>query len=109
MKGRYPRPLDDGDYFFYRRIRTDFIRFNVSFFPIISNIKKSLPGLFGFVGIYFLVRDGEIYIVEINPRLTTSFSGLYETIGCNMIDLLINHKYIKNVITGRELCLLSNE
>ena len=77
--------------------------------PIISNIKNSLPGLFGFVGIDFLLRDQEIYIVEINPRLTTSFSGLYETIGCNMIDLLINHKYIKNVITGRELCLSSNE
>ena len=77
--------------------------------PIISNIKKSLPGLFGFVGIDFLLRGREIYIVEINPRLTTSFSGLYETIGCNMIDLLINHKYIKNVITGRELCLSSNE
>ena len=77
--------------------------------PIISNIKKSLPGLFGFVGIDFLVRGGEIYIIEINPRLTTSFAGLYETIGCNMIDLLINHKYIKNVITGRELCLSNNE
>tara|TARA_Y100000816_G_C26032430_1_gene540526 strand:+ start:123 stop:1073 length:951 start_codon:yes stop_codon:yes gene_type:complete len=77
--------------------------------PIISNIKNSLPGLFGFVGIDFLLRGRQIYIVEINPRLTTSFSGLYETIGCNMIDLLINHKYIKNVITGRELCLSSNE
>ena len=78
--------------------------------PIISNIKKSLPGLFGFVGIDFLLRGREIYIVEINPRLTTSFSGLYETIGCNMIDLLINHKYIKNVITGRSfVCRAMNK
>ena len=30
---------------------------------------------------------------------------LYETIGYNMIDLLDNHKYIKNVITSREINL----
>ena len=77
--------------------------------PIISNLQKSLPGLFGFVGIDFLLTGRDVYIVEINPRLTTSFAGLYETIGCNMIDLLINHKYIKNVITSRELCLSNNE
>ena len=70
---------------------------------------NSLPGLFGFVGIDILVKKNDIYIVEVNARLTTSYVGVYKTIGCNMIDLLINHKYIKNVITSREYCLSNNE
>ena len=72
---------------------------------LLSLIKKSLPGLFGFVGIDIIIKDNKIYVIEINPRLTTSYTGLYETIGYNMIDLLDNHKYIKNVITSRELNL----
>ena len=68
-----------------------------------------MPGLFGFVGIDILIRNDMIYIVEINPRLTTSYVGLNETIGCNMVDLLLNHKYIKNIITSRKFNLLNYE
>ena len=53
-----------------------------------------MPGLIGFVGIDILINYNKIYIVEINPRLTTSYVGLYETIGCNMIDLLQLHDYL---------------
>ena len=76
---------------------------------IIAEIHNSLPGLFGFVGIDILLKKNDIYIVEVNTRLTTSYVGVYKTIGCNIIDLLVNHKYIKNVITSREYCLSNNE
>ena len=76
---------------------------------LINDIKRIMPGLIGFVGIDILINNNKIYIVEINPRLTTSYVGLYETIGCNMIDLLINHKYIKNVISSRKYNLLNYE
>ena len=76
---------------------------------LIDNIKRTMPGLFGFVGIDILIRNDMIYIVEINPRLTTSYVGLNETIGCNMVDLLLNHKYIKNIITSRKFNLLNYE
>ena len=76
---------------------------------LLNNLKKIMPGLFGFIGIDILVKGSEVYIIEINPRLTTSYVGLHETIGCNMIDLLVNHKYIKNVITSRKHHLLNYE
>ncbi len=76
---------------------------------LINDIKRIMPGLIGFVGIDILINNNKIYIVEINTRLTTSYVGLYETIGCNMIDLLINHKYIKNVISSRKYNLLNYE
>ena len=66
--------------------------FYLKILSLIDNIKRAMPGLFGFVGIDILIRNDMIYIVEINPRLTTSYVGLYETIGCNMVDLLLNHK-----------------
>ena len=56
-----------------------------------------------------MLKKNDIYIVEVNTRLTTSYVGVYKTIGCNIIDLLVNHKYIKNVITSREYCLSNNE
>ena len=76
---------------------------------MISEIHKSLPGLLGFIGIDILLKKNDIYIVEVNTRLTTSYVGVNKTIGCNVIDLLVNHKYIKNVITSREYCLSNNE
>tara|TARA_B100001250_G_scaffold69638_1_gene55924 strand:+ start:867 stop:1826 length:960 start_codon:yes stop_codon:yes gene_type:complete len=76
---------------------------------IISKIKNILPGLRGFVGIDLLINDKEIFIIEINPRLTTSFIGVYDTLGINIIDLIINSRYIKNTISGKKIFLNTYE
>lgn len=70
---------------------------------LIFLIIKSFPGLRGYVGIDIIIQKGEMIVVEINPRLTTSFIGIYETIGVNIIDLIIKSKYQKNVISGKSL------
>ena len=75
----------------------------------ISKIKNILPGLRGFVGIDLLINDKEIFIIEINPRLTTSFIGVYDTLGINIIDLIINSRYIKNTISGKKIFLNTYE
>ena len=85
------------------------LHINVShhFHPKITSliflIMKSFPGLRGYVGIDIIIHKGKIFVVEINPRVTTSFIGIYETIGVNIIDLIINSKYKKNVISGKSL------
>ena len=46
-------------------------------------VVAALPGLWGYVGVDMLeTRDGPV-IVEINPRLTTSYIGLRESLGRN--------------------------
>ena len=35
-----------------------------------------VPGLKGYVGIDMVLSDDECYVIEINPRLTTSYLGL---------------------------------
>ena len=75
----------------------------------ISEIQECLPGLYGFIGIDILLKDKQIFIVEINPRITTSYVGLNKTIGCNMIDLISNYNYIKNVITSKKYYIENNK
>lgn len=60
-------------------------------FEFIANkIAQTLPGLAGYVGIDVIVDDDEIIVVEINPRLTTTYVGLRESIGVNPAELIIN-------------------
>lgn len=60
-------------------------------FEFVANqIAKAFPDLAGYVGIDVIVDNDEIYVVEINPRLTTSYAGLREAIGANPAELIIN-------------------
>ena len=81
----------------------------IKIISIISKIKNILTGLRGFVGIDLLINVKEIFIIEINPRLTTSFIGVYDTLGINIIDLIINSRYIKNTISGKKIFLNTYE
>jgi tyramine---L-glutamate ligase len=60
-------------------------------FEIVANqIAKVLPDLAGYVGIDVIVDGEEIIVVEINPRLTTSYIALREATGKNPAELIIN-------------------
>ena len=52
-------------------------------------IAHALPGLWGYVGVDFIeTREGPI-VLEINPRLTTSYAGLGKAIGQNPARLVL--------------------
>jgi tyramine---L-glutamate ligase len=57
---------------------------------VADQVAKALPDLAGYVGIDVIVDGDEIIVVEINPRLTTSYVGLLESIGFNPAELIIN-------------------
>jgi predicted ATP-grasp superfamily ATP-dependent carboligase len=60
-------------------------------FEFIANkIAQALPRLAGYVGIDVIVDGDEVIVVEINPRLTTTYIGMHESIGVNPADLIIN-------------------
>ncbi len=53
---------------------------------IIDQIAKVIPGLWGYVGIDIIhAENNQPLIVEINPRLTTSYAGLYQALGVNVV------------------------
>jgi tyramine---L-glutamate ligase len=76
---------------------------------LVSRIKDALPGLYGFAGIDIIIKGNDIFITEINPRLTTSFIGIYDTIGVNIIDLIISRKSLKNIISGKKYYINNHE
>jgi predicted ATP-grasp superfamily ATP-dependent carboligase len=64
------------------------------FVILASQIAQLLPDLAGYVGIDVIVNDNEqeeaITLIEINPRLTTSYIGLREATGCNTAELIMS-------------------
>lgn len=64
------------------------------FVALANQIAQLLPDLAGYVGIDVIVSDNEkeetITVIEINPRLTTSYIALSEATGYNMAERIIN-------------------
>ena len=56
-----------------------------------QKIAVALPQLFGYAGIDLIVSEtGENLVLEINPRLTTSYAGIKEALGINIAELVLN-------------------
>ncbi len=54
------------------------------------SITNVLPGLKGYVGVDFISSNGDLKIVDINPRLTTSYAGLKNVLRENPAKLCID-------------------
>jgi predicted ATP-grasp superfamily ATP-dependent carboligase len=55
-----------------------------------ESVGKAIDGLWGYVGIDFVAgRDGPV-VLEINPRLTTSYVGLHRALGVNPAGLVLD-------------------
>jgi len=54
-------------------------------------IAEAIPGLSGYAGIDFIETEtGENLVLEINPRLTTSYAGIKQALGINIAEWVIN-------------------
>lgn len=63
------------------------------FETIARKIAKMLPDALGYVGVDVIVdveNNDKIYVVEINPRLTTSYIGLHEALNYNPAKLILD-------------------
>jgi len=55
---------------------------------LVKKIQAAIPNLWGFVGIDLILADNEAWIIDINPRLTTSYIGLHRSLQLNPSQLL---------------------
>ena len=64
-----------------------------NFRALARQIVNALPGLWGYIGVD-LVRadDGALTVLEINPRLTTSYCGLREALGVSVAQLMFGNR-----------------
>jgi predicted ATP-grasp superfamily ATP-dependent carboligase len=56
---------------------------------VIDQIAVALPELWGYVGIDLIETSEHTLVLEINPRLTTSFVGLYDALGINIAEAVL--------------------
>ena len=54
-----------------------------------SAVALALPGLWGYCGVDFIETENGPVVIEVNPRLTTSYSGLHRAIGINPARLVL--------------------
>jgi predicted ATP-grasp superfamily ATP-dependent carboligase len=57
--------------------------------PLARSIAGALPGLWGYVGVDFILTAAGPIVLEINPRLTTSYAGLRRAVGANPAALVL--------------------
>jgi tyramine---L-glutamate ligase len=53
-------------------------------------IARALPGLWGYCGVDFIETDSGPLVLEVNPRLTTSYVGLRQALGLNPAQLVLD-------------------
>jgi predicted ATP-grasp superfamily ATP-dependent carboligase len=57
-----------------------------SYQDLVSKIAQAFPELWGYIGIDLIETSEQIFVLEINPRLTTSFVGINEALGINVAE-----------------------
>ena len=63
---------------------------------IAKKVVESIPGLKGYVGVDLMISElNEIFILEINSRLTTPFVALRQLIDENLCLIILNSIYGK--------------
>ncbi|MGZ8246146.1 ATP-grasp domain-containing protein [Methylomagnum sp.] len=60
------------------------------FESLAARIAAALPELWGYAGVDVIRSERGLTVLEVNPRLTTSYAGLREALGANPAELVLN-------------------
>lgn len=69
---------------------------------LVDNIARALPELWGYVGIDLIETPEQVLVLEINPRLTTSFVGIDAALGINVAENIL--QLLRDQPTLKALC-----
>lgn len=79
------------------------------FETIARKIAQTLPDALGYVGVDVIVDEesDKIYVIEINTRLTTSYTGLSEALACNpaklILDCVLSDRFVMPNIAKKQV------
>lgn len=63
---------------------------NDKLIALADKLFKSLPGMKGYVGVDVIKHESEYYVVDVNPRLTSSYVGLSGILDVNPAELCVD-------------------
>jgi predicted ATP-grasp superfamily ATP-dependent carboligase len=72
-----------------KNIEVNFKQDDGRYQKLASQIAQAFPDLFGYVGIDLIENKAACFVLEINPRLTTSFVGIEKALGLNVAELVL--------------------
>lgn len=95
--------LEYGKHTYTGSVLNGMVEHSPAFEAIAKSVAKAIPGLSGYVGVDVIVDNSQIYVLEINPRLTTSYAGLHQAMGRNPAKLVIDLFYNKDFQFPQEI------
>lgn len=72
------------------RLLVNAIPADASLVSIGQGVAQAIPGLWGYVGVDFVMTGGGPVVLEVNPRLTTSYCGLRPALGLNLAAMVLS-------------------
>jgi len=73
-------------------------------FEAAEKLVKSFPDLRGYLGVDFVLTENEAVVVEVNPRLTTSYVGLRRVVNFNPAHAILNAVLKRELPTRLQRC-----
>ena len=68
-----------------------------------EKVVESFPGLRGYVGVDLVLTNEKPFVVDVNPRLTTSYVGLCRVAAFNVAEALVNAVLKRKLPTKQEI------
>ncbi|WP_166821506.1 ATP-grasp domain-containing protein [Thalassoroseus pseudoceratinae] len=74
----------------------------INFAELVGQIRNAIPGLRGYFGVDLIVGDDGVTIIEINPRLTTSYLGYRRLTPKNLAGCMLGKPVLSPMAWNRE-------
>lgn len=59
-------------------------------FEVCERVIESFPGLKGYVGVDLMISGDEVFVIEVNARITSSYTGLRKVIDINIAQAVLD-------------------
>jgi predicted ATP-grasp superfamily ATP-dependent carboligase len=87
--------IDGQEFSYHGGVMNGMDEYREAFNKLAQQIAQVMPDLAGYVGVDLIVNQGEFLVLEVNPRLTTSYALLHQACGCNPAQILLDLFYNK--------------
>ena len=68
----------------------EFLSYKDQMKELAESIVPAIPGFSGYIGIDLIRSNNKFFVIDINPRFTTSYAGISASLGINITEKILN-------------------
>jgi predicted ATP-grasp superfamily ATP-dependent carboligase len=68
----------------------EFLLYKDQMKELAESIVSTIPGFSGYIGIDLIRSNNKFFVIDINPRFTTSYAGISASLGINITEKILN-------------------